>query len=379
MKSQTVKRLIKMLKPQKKSIIIISILAIIINIGEVAKPYLMRIVIDDYLMKGIYQKGAITIGMIGTIYLMIVIIGNILNFIVIASTSMMGENVIYSIRNKLYKYIQYANISFHDKTPAGKLFVRITSDVEDITTLFKEVITTFIKDVIMIIALIMIMTSLDSNLTFLALSIIPFIVLTSFIITIISNKLQNTSKIARTKLNTFLAESIYGVKLIKIFNRQSEKQKECEFLTDKFWKSRIPLGITGGLLPAIMLILENIGVSIIIWACANEWFGINLDVGIIYIFTTYIKQIFDPVNRLVENFETVQEALVSINKIYEILEHKEYLEDFESGNILEDVKGKIEFKNVWFAYKEDEWILKDVSFTINPGESIALVGKTGSR
>lgn len=354
-------------------------MAIIINIGEVVKPYLMKIVIDDYLTLNIYQKGAITIGMIGATYLMIVIIGNILNFIVIASTSMMGENVIYSIRNKLYKYIQYAGIPFHDKTPAGKLFVRITNDVEDITTLFKEVITTFIKDVIMIIALVTIMMTLDHNLTFLVLSIVPFIIVTSVVITNISNKLQNGSKIAKTKLNTFLAESIYGVKLIKIFNRQYEKQKECESLTYNFWRSRIPLGITGGLLPAIMLILENIGISIIIWACANQWLGININVGIIYMFTTYVKQIFDPINRLVENFETVQEAIVSINKIYEILEHKEYLEDFQSGNILENVKGKIEFKNVWFAYKEEEWILKDVSFSINPGESIALVGKTGSR
>lgn len=378
MKNKTWQRLYKMLKPQTKSIAIITVLAILINIGEVVKPYLIKIVIDDYLELNMYQQGIMTIGKIGAIYIAIVLVGNILNFIVTTATSMMGENVIYSIRNKLYKYVQYANIPFHDRTPAGKLFVRITSDVEDITTLFKDVITTFIKDILMIIALVIMMLSLNYKLALLALCIVPFVILTSVIITKISNKLQEYSKMVKTKLNTFLAESIYGVKLIKIFNRQYEKQKECERLCTDFWKSRIPLGITEGFLPAIMTILENLGVSIIVWASINHFVGEAIDVGLIYVFITYTKQIFEPINRLVENFETIQEALVSINKIYDILEHKEYLENFETGKTLEDVKGKIEFKNVWFAYEKDNWVLKDISFTIEAGQSVALVGKTGS-
>ena len=378
MKNQTLRRVYKMLKPQAKAILIISILAIIINLGEVVKPYLIKVTIDDYLSSGLWQKGIMSIGIIGAIYIAIVLIGNILDFIVSTSTSMMGENVIYSIRNKLYKYTQYANIPFHDKTPSGTLFVRITSDVEDITTLFKDVITTLIKDVVMIIALATMMLVLDYKLASLCFLMIPFVIITSIIITRISNKAQEYSKKVKTKLNIFLAESIYGVKLIKIFNRQNEKEKECEELCTKFWKSRIPTAFTEGFLIAFMLIFENLGVSIIVWATINHFFGIELDVGVIYIFVTYLKQIFEPINRIVENFETIQEAMVSINKIYEILEHQEYLEDFEDGIELEEIKGKIEFKNVWFAYEGENWILKDISFTIEPGQSIALVGRTGS-
>jgi ATP-binding cassette subfamily B protein len=378
MKNKTWQRIYKMLRPQAKSIAIISILAILINIGEVVKPYLIKIVIDDYLSANLYQKGIMTIGMIGAIYIGIVLIGNILNFIVTTATSMMGENVIYSLRNKLYRYTQYANIPFHDKTPAGTLFVRITSDVEDITTLFKEVITTFIKDILMIIAFVVMMLSLNYQLALLSFIVIPFVILTSIIITKISNKLQEYSKIVKTKLNIFLAESIYGVKLIKIFNRQYEKQKECEELCTSFWKSRIPLGITEGLLVAILMVLENLAVAIITWAAINYLLGTSVDVGLIYVFVTYIKQIFSPINRLVENFETIQEALVSIDKIYDILEKKEYLESFEEGKVLDKVEGKIEFKNVWFAYEGNNWILKNISFTIEPGQSVALVGKTGS-
>lgn len=378
MKNKTVQRLYKMLKPQTKSIAVISILAVLINIGEVVKPYLIKIVIDDYLSVNAYQQGIMTIGKIGAIYVAIVLLGNILNFIVTTATSMMGENVIYSIRNKLYRYTQYANIPFHDKTPAGTLFVRITSDVEDITTLFKEVITTFIRDILMIVALITMMLSLNYKLALISFLVIPLVIITSVVITRISNKIQEYSKMVKTKLNIFLAESIYGVKLIKIFNRQYEKQKECKKLCTEFWKSRIPTGFTEAILVAILMVLENLGVAIIVWASINYLIGTNVDVGLIYVFVTYIKQIFAPINRLVENFETVQEALVSINKIYDILEHKEYLENFEDGIVLEEIEGKIEFKNVWFAYEEENWILKNVSFTIEPGQSIALVGKTGS-
>ena len=341
MKNKTLQRVYKMLKPQTKAIIIISILSIIINIGEVIKPYLIKIVMDDYLSSGLWQKGIISIGIIGSIYIAIVLIGNILDFIVTTSTSMMGENVIYSIRNKLYKYIQYTNIPFHDKTPSGTLFVRITSDVEDITTLFKDVITTFVKDIVLIIVFATMMLVLDYRLACLCFLLVPFVIFTSIFITKISNQVQEYSKKVKTKLNIFLAESIYGVKLIKIFNRQKEKEKECEKLCNKFWKSRVPTAFTEGFLVAFMLIFENLGVSIIIWATINHLFGISLEVGVIYIFITYIKQIFEPINRIVENFETIQEALVSVNKIYDILEHKEYLEDFEDGIKLKEIKGKI--------------------------------------
>ena len=378
MKNKTLHRMYKMLKPQKKAIIIISILAILISICEVIRPYLIKIVIDDYLSVGLWQKGAITIGIIGSIYIALVLIGNILDFIVTTATSMTGENVIYTIRNKLYKYAQYVNMKFHDKTPAGTLFVRITNDVEDITTMFKDVITTFVKDVVMIIALIVIMISIDYKLALLCFTIIPFVILTSVIITRISNKVREYSKNVKTKLNVFLAESIYGVKIIKIFNRQFEKEKECEELSQEFYKSRIPTAFTEGFLIGMMTAFENIGVAVIVWACVNHVFQISLEVGVIYVFITYLKQIFEPINRIVENFETIQEAVVSINKIYDILDHKEYLENFEEGKKLGKVKGKIEFKHVWFAYKDDDWVLKDVSFTIEPGQSIALVGKTGS-
>lgn len=377
MKNKTLHRVFEMAKPHKKTIIIVTLLALLITIIEMVKPYIIKIVIDDYLNKGIYEKGIITVGMLGAIYIGLVIIGNIIDFVSSTATNMMGENVIYAIRNRLFKYTQNASIPFHDKTPAGKLFVRITNDVEDISTLFKDVLTTFFKDIILIIGIVVVMLALSAKLSMLSFIVIPFIIIFSITLTRLLNKIYSKSKVIKTELNTFLAESIYGSKLIKIFNIQREKQEECEKYTTDFRNSRLPGGIIEGLLPALMTILENLAIAIIVWACVNHWFNIGLDVGLIYVLITYIKQLFDPITRTIENMESVQEAFVSINKIYDILDHKEYLEDLETGIQLQDVKGKIEFKNVWFSYDNKNWVLKNVSFTIEPGQSVALVGKTG--
>lgn len=378
MKNKTFSRWCKIAKPHIKTIFLVSILAIIIDLLEISKPYLVKIVIDDFLSKNIFNKGLITITTIGITYLVIVVLGNILDFFTRTKTNIMGEEILFTIRNKLYKYTQNANIQFHDKTPAGKLFARITNDVEDISALFKDVITTIFKDIFSIVATVLIMIYFSIKLSFLTFIIIPFVIITSVILTIVLNKFYDMSKIIRTNLNTFLAESIYGVKLIKIFNIQKEKQEECENLTEKFFKARMPINIYTGLFPGLMSLFENIAITIILVTSINHWFGISVEVGSIYIFVSYIKSLFEPINRTIDNIEIVQEAIVSMNKIYDILEQTEYLEDFESGIQLEKVKGKIEFKHVWFAYEKENWVLKDINFTINPGETIALVGKTGS-
>ncbi len=378
MKNKTFDRCYKIAKPHLKTILIVSILSIIIDILELTKPYLVKVVIDDFLSLGLAEKGFISITTIGVIYLAIVIFGNVLDYTTRMKTNIMGEEILYTMRNKIYKYTQDANIIFHDKTPAGKLFVRITNDVEDISALFKDVIATVFKDVISILFILITMLYFSVKLSLLTFTILPFVIITSIVLTLILNKIYDASKVVRTNINTFLAESIYGAKLIKIFNIQKEKQQECEDLTDEFIKTRVPASIFEGMFPGMMKLFENLAITIIISATINNWFGIAVEIGSIYIFVSYIKALFEPINRTIDNIEIVQEAIVSINKIYDILDEKQYLEDFENGQNLTDIKGKIEFKNVWFAYEENNWILKDISFTIEPGQTIALVGKTGS-
>lgn len=367
-----------MLKPYWKTVVLVTILAILINVCELIKPILVQNILDNYLPEKLYIYNNVSITSIGILYIILVILGNVIEYINRNITNKMGESVVYTLRNKLYTYIEKANIKFHDKTPSGKLFVRITNDTEDVYTLFSEVVTTFPKDIILIITLFISMIVISIKLSLVNLIIVPLLLIATIFINMKIRNIYNESKKARTKLNTFLAESIYGIKLIKIFNRQKQKQNECERNTLEHYNSIKPLGVFYSILPPILTIIQYIGVSIIIVVCANKWFGINLDVGIIYLFITYLNKIFSPIERIIENMEIVDDALTSIDRVYEILEKEELLENNNEGKILENIQGKIEFKNVWFAYEENNWILKDISFTIEPGQSVALVGKTGS-
>lgn len=372
------KRVYDMSKNYLKIIIITSLLAILINIGEVSRPYIVEKIIDDFLGKGIFDNGRITVIGLGLIYILVVILEYGLDFFVTALTNIIGDNIVHEIRKKLFIFSQKANISFHDKTSSGKLYVRIINDAEDVYCLFTDVFSTFLKDIVLIIAIISIMLYLNAKLSLMTFVIVPLLIITIFFFMKILNKIYTKSKNIRTALNSFFAESIYGIKIIKIFNIQKEKQEECEGYTSDFKKAKFPVSIIYGLIPITMSFFENLGISIVFVVCINHIFNIDLEVGLIYAFVTYIQSLFSPIERVIENIDVLEDAISSINKIYEILEQEEAIENFETGKKLENVQGKIEFKNVWFAYERENWILKDVSFTIEPGETIALVGKTGS-
>lgn len=378
MKNKTLKRFKKMLIPHWKTIILITVLAIIIDCAELIKPFIIQQVLDNYLKEKTYVYANISLTMIAVIYILTVVLGNTIDYINRCISFNLGERVLYNLRSKLFNFIERTNLSFHDKTPAGKLYVRITSDTEDVYSLFTEVITTLPKDILIIAGLIGTMAYISIKLSIINIFMVLLLIIVSVIITNAMNKIFDKTKIERTKLNTFLAESIYGIKLIKIFNRQKIKQKECEDRTKEFNKTCKNLAYLFGILPGTIDFIENLGISAVVVFCTYHICGIYLEVGIIYLFISYLRKIINPIDRIIENMEIVTDAISSINKIYEILEKTEYIEDYDSGIKLNKIKGKIEFKNVWFAYDEENWILKDVSFVINPGESAALVGKTGS-
>lgn len=378
MKNKTLKRFKEMIKPYWKTIIIVTILSIIIDSAELIKPYIVQQVIDNFLREKTYIYNNFSITFVAIIYIAIVLGGNIIDYINRCISFRLGEKVMYELRLKLFEFMEKANLSFHDKTPSGTLYVRITSDTEDIYDLFSEVITTLPKDLLIIVGLIGTMAYISIKLSIINIFMIFLLIITTIIITKAMNKIFDISKIARTKLNVFLAESIYGAKLIKIFNRQKLKQRECEERTREYIDSSKNLAYLFGILPGMIDLIENLAISAIIVFSIYHILGVNLEVGVIYLFISYLRKIIDPIDRIIENMESVTDAFSSIDKIYDILEKTEYIEDFDSGIKLKNIKGKIEFKNVWFAYEEDNWILKDVSFVIEPGQSAALVGKTGS-
>ena len=385
---KTVKRFYSLTKPYLKWIILIIILAIIDNVLSASRPLIIKTIIDQFMQNKIFEKSIEVLGKsfvtnvlyIGLLYIIIVLFENIIDFIVVKLTANVGENILSDIREKIFNFSQKTNISFHDKTPAGKLYVRITSDTEDIGVFFQEVLINLFRDITYVIVVFIIMIRVNWKLTIVAVSILIICLLgVSFFIKK-ANKFYKKAKTIRTKLNTFLSEVIYGSRTIKIFNIQSIiKERETD-LTDKFEKAGCKAALMDAPIFPMISFCLNLVLALIIAVGVKKLWGVDINAGEIYIFITFVKEVFEPIAKTMENVEGVQEAVVSLNKIYDLIEQEGYLEDYNSGMELKDVKGKLEFKHVWFKYNDtdENWILKDISFTIEPTETIALVGKTGA-
>lgn len=388
MKNKTIKRFYEIAKPHIKTFIMIIFFSIIIDILATSRPILVKNVIDEFMQNKVEVKEfskfgrnfIISVNFIGIIYIIIVLIENVLDFIMMKLTSITGEKIMHETRQRIFAFSQKSNVKFHDKTPSGKLFARITSDTEDLAIFFEDVLITVFQDVSYIIVISIIMIILNWKLSLIVYGIVIICVAITYIFTKKANVAYNLSKNARTKLNTFLAEAIYGAKTIKIFNIQKIIDKEERDIAEDHAEKIVKTAKLEAPLAQILFFFMYLAIFIIIVISAKSWWNINIALGEVYIFITYIRELFDPITRTLENIEGVQEAVVSLNKIYDIIDEQEYLENFSSGKEITNVKGKLEFKNVWFKYNDNDenWVLKDISFCIEPTQTIALVGKTGA-
>ena len=375
---KTLSRIIDIIRVHKSTIIRASIIAIIIEIINLIKPYIVKIAIDDYYSFGLMIKNGISVFTLMAIYIALVLIGGAIDFYNRVQTNALGETIIEELRKKVYRYSQLTNITFHNQMPAGKMYARIINDVDDVSAMFKDVIATLFRDLASIIIILTFIFIINWKIGLMLLIVLPFTVKTSKLISDQINKIYKASKIVRAKINTFLAESIYGAKVIKIFNIQQEKQKELEDYTLEFKRTRVPASFFEALLPSFIYVLQYLSISVLVYIAALNIFNINLNVGVVYVLVNYITYLYQPINNIVDNIETIQDAVVSINRLYDMIEETEYIEQMNQGKSLKNVIGKLEFRNVWFAYKGENWVLKNISFVIEPGETIALVGKTGA-
>ena len=388
MKNKTIKRFYEIAKPHIKTFVIIILFSIIIDILAASRPILVKNVIDEFMQNKIDIKEfskfgrnfTISVSFIGIMYILIVLIENSLDFIMMKLTSITGEKIIKETRQKIFSFSQKANVKFHDKTPSGKLFARITSDTEDLAIFFADVLVTLFQDVSYIIVISIIMLKLNWRLSLIVYGVVIICVAITYVFTKKANAAYNLSKNARTKLNTFLSEAIYGAKTIKIFNIQKIIDKEERDIAEDHAEKITKTAKYEAPLAQILFFFMYLLISIVIVISVKKWWNINIALGEVFIFITYIRELFDPITRTLENIEGVQEAVVSLNKIYDIIDEKDFIENFSSGKEISNIKGKLEFKNVWFKYNDNDenWVLKDISFCIEPTQTIALVGKTGA-
>lgn len=369
-------RLMGYYRPYLPLLFLSMVLVLVINAAVLIKPYIIKNVIDSYITKGINDGAALWT--MGIMYFVIVVIGAVFTYAQSYILTYVGQKIMFNIRNSLFTHIQNMSMSFFDKNSTGRILTRVTNDVEALNDLFSGVLVNLFRDFVMVIGIVATMAFMDFRLMLVSISCIPLIVLATVIYRIAARKnfIRMKSMIAR--INGFLAENISGMKLVQIFHREKEKYRELEELDGEYFKFSFREIILNSFSRPLVDIINNLTIAVLIYFCTERVIGNTLEIGLLFAFITYIKQFFDPISTISEQYTTIQSAVVSSGRIFEILDTVDVQEDIHRGRALEQVRGEIEFKNVWFAYNDEEWILKDLSFKIEAGETAAFVGATGS-
>ena len=311
------------------------------------------------------------------LYLLMLLIGFILNYMDTWMLQKMGQKIVYQMREEVFTHIHSLSLTFFNSTPVGKLVTRVSNDTEAINELFSSILVKLFKNTVKIVGYAVVMISIDVRMAGLSFLLLPVVTFLTFLFQILSRKAYQITRTKITDLNTFLSEHISGMRLIQIFAREEAKYKQfkgkSQELFEANWREVMIFAIFR---PAIYL--TSILAMVIVIGGGSYWvLQGTLSLGTLFIFISYISSFFEPLQDLAEQFGTLQSSLASAEKIFSVLDVKPEITS-PASPVPVQIKGRIEFRHVWFAYEKDDYVLKDVSFVIEPGQKIAFVGATGA-
>jgi ATP-binding cassette subfamily B multidrug efflux pump len=364
--------------PHMKRVVLASVCILLVNGALLLKPYILKIVIDDFLTKHMAQKGLFSLTSMGILYFVVVALSG---FFAIAQVNLInkaGQEIMRSLRSRVFKTIQLLPLWYLDRTSSGSLITRATNDVEALSELYTDVLLSLFQDVFLILGIIGAMFLMDARLALVSFCVIPVMFTVIFLL---RTKIKRNFRIMKSligRINGFMAENISGMKLIQLFHGEKEKKKEFTKLNGEYFKITSFQVWMNSFLKPMSDVFQSLSVAILIWYGMGKIGNQTLEIGVLYAFTTYIKQFFTPISDLADNYTSIQSAFVSADRIFELLDQKNNLEDLDLGLGMEHMQGNIVFKDVWFSYNDKDWILKNISFTIEKGKTVAFVGQTGA-
>ena len=290
----------------------------------------------------------------------------------------MGQSIILTVRKELYAHIQSLSSRYFDLVPVGKLVTRVTNDVEALDEMYSGILVRLFRNIVKIIGLAAVMLTLDWKLALISFVLLPFVA----VLTVVFRKIaRQTYRISRTRLtdvNTFLSENISGMRIIQIFGREKRKFEEFDDKNYKYYRAGYREMMVFAIFRPIIYILSIISLMIVLGVGSRDVLGGVISIGTLYIFEQNIQYFFEPIQELAEQFSTLQSSIASAEKIFTIMSEEPLVKEDENPVVLPRIKGRIEFSHVWFAYDNENYVLRDVSFVIEPGEKVAFVGATGA-
>jgi ATP-binding cassette subfamily B multidrug efflux pump len=369
-----ISRLLAYIKPYKTLVAAAIAITIAGSFLGPLRPYLTKIAIDDYIAHG-NLKGltVISIFLAGAILL-----DGIKQFITTWMTQIIGQKAVYDIRMDIFRHLQKLPARFYDRNPIGRLITRTTSDVESLNEMLSSGIITILGDLLQLFFIVVLMAWIDWQLTLIVLSILPLMIYATIAF---KNRVRIAFQDVLThlaRLNTFFQEHLTGMTIVQLFNREEREAVKYTAINADHRDANIRTVFYFSIYYPLIEVLSSAAAGLVIWYSGVRLLKADLTIGVVISFVQYIWLFFRPLQHLSDRFNVIQTAISSSDRIIRLLDEHEGIEDPSGKQDIESFKESIEFKNVWFAYESENWVLKDISFTIRRGEKIAIVGATGS-
>lgn len=373
-KKSSTMRLIAYMKPYAHWVIFALLLVLGLTAFDLYRPMLVGDAIDTFGANGDYDV-IIATAIKYAVVLALSFAFNIAQTWILQKT---GQNIILQMRKDLYRHIQSLGSRYFDITPVGKLVTRVTNDVEALNEMYSGILVQLFRNIVKIVGLAGVMLVLDVRLAAISFVLMPLVIGLTVLCQKIARNIYRLYRTRLTDINTFLSEHLSGMKIIQIFGRQERKFEEFHDKNTKLYKAFYREMLMYAVFRPLIYILSILSLMIVLWFGSRNVFDEIISVGTLYIFSNYIRSFFDPIQELAEQFSTLQSSIASAEKIFTVMDEEEFIPEVENPKQPDKIIGKIEFDHVWFAYDGENYVLKDVSFVINPGEKVAFVGATGA-
>lgn len=368
------RRIFSYTKPYKKYFYAALILTITLSGFAIIRPLLIRTALNNFVgdAEDIRQ-----LNIIGLLIFSSLVVEALFQFANIYITNYLGQNIVKDLRNQIYKHILHLKNSYFDKTPVGMLVTRAVSDIEALSETFSEGFIVIAGDILMLLTFISVMFYLNVTLTLIVLGTFPLLLIAT---TLFKNGVKRTFNEVRnavSSLNTFTQEHLTGMRIIQLFNREEQEYEKFKLINDKHRKANIRSIWYYSVFFPVVEILSALAIGSLIWYIGTHYYSLNIGLGDITFFVMMVNMLFRPIRMLADRLNTLQMGIVAADRVFKVLDTSETIED-KGNKTFESVEGTIEFKNVWFAYKDDNYVLKDISFSVKSGQTVALVGATGA-
>ncbi len=370
---KVLRQLYTYVKPYQKQFYFLVFLTLALAILAPTRPYLIQIAIDEHVAVGD------SAGLIQIIYMLIglMIIQALAQWAHTYYSGWIGQVIIKDIRVRLYKHLLRLRLQFFDNTPIGRLVTRNVSDIETLADVFSEGLAAIIGDLLQIITILGVMFYIDWKLTLVSLSTLPLLVISTYVfkekIKVTFNDVRN----AVANLNSFLQEHITGMTIVQLFNREQREFDKFKEINREHRAAHIRSVLYYSVYFPVAEIIQAIGIGLVVWYGAVGVLGMDLQIGVLISFIMYLQLFFRPIRMIADRFNTLQMGVVSSSRIFKLLASTEHIAN-EGSFSPEKVQGNVRLDQVWFAYKEEDYVLKNISFEVKKGQTIALVGATGA-